>query len=76
MGEGSSVRMKVHRGPVGSPSPSSSAATEQEARLASACRELETVLESIDLTEDPEFADALVEAVTATQRATDLHREE
>jgi hypothetical protein len=64
--------MRVRSDAVGSPHLSSSAATERTARLASASRELETVLESIDLAENPEFADALVEAVAATTRAYDL----
>ncbi len=72
MGEGSSVRMRGHRGPMGSLHSTSSTRTERVQRLASAYKELETVLESIDLSEDPEFADALVEAVSATNRAYDM----
>jgi hypothetical protein len=72
MGEGSSVRMKVHSGPMGSLERSRRASPDHRARLATACGELEAVLESIDLAEDPDLADALVEAVTATTRAHDL----
>lgn len=69
MGKGSPVRMKVHGGPMGSPELSRSGERERTARLAAACDELEAVLESVDLDDDSAFADALVDAVSATHRA-------
>lgn len=46
--------------------------SDRSERLAAASRELETVLESVDLAAEPELADALVHAVAATQRAHDV----
>lgn len=39
------------------------------ARLADAYEQLETVLESVDLDDDPAVADAVIEAIAATDEA-------
>jgi len=38
-------------------------------QLVEAYRQLESVLETVDLEEEPELADALIDAVSATERA-------
>jgi hypothetical protein len=46
------------------------------AQLVEAYRRLESVLETVDLDEEPELADALIDAVSATERAYVLETEE
>lgn len=41
-------------------------------QLVEAYRQLESVLEGVDLDEEPELADALIDAVSATERAYTL----
>lgn len=61
MSKGADRRQPVSRGKV--------------ARLAEAYEQLETVLESVDLADEPEIADAVIDAIEATDEAYARARE-